>query len=350
MKRVFLSRQIRGWVFLGLVSASLAGWAETFTPVQTEVVRLETGQESRRFVGRVDAVSQVDLAFQVGGRLASLAGRPGQVLTQGEVLALLDPVDYQLALRQAEVQLDRARRDRARKAPLLANQSIPQAVYDEAVDQETLAQIALETAQQNLSYTQLSAPFDALLTRRLVEPHTLIQAGTPVMRVQDVTEWRVHISVPEDLIHRIRDPEAYEAWLLLDQGDPLPLSYREHVTEPDRVVQTYQVTLGLARSQAPDLLPGRTVTVEVRRLGASDTPRISLPLAAVTSPHSANDFRVWVVNPESGEVQPRAVEVGRIQHNRIEIRSGLSEGEQVVTRGTSRLTPGLRVRSVQSGQ
>jgi len=314
-------------------------------------VRVETLGElapaiSRRFVGRVDAVSSVNLSFQVAGRLVNLPIQQGRLLPKGSLLAELDAADYKLALEQAKVRLKQAQRDVDRKHLLLKTNSVPKAVVDEAEDQLRLAQIAVEAAERNLSYTRLEAPSDVLISRRLVDRYVNLGVGTPVVRVQDVTEFRVHISVPEDLVRLVSNPDLIKAKLLLPNNEEafIPLEYREHATEPDPVVQTYQVTFGFERPEKLNLLPGMTVAVVIMAdplLHPSDQLDI-----AVSALNTANDgsYFLWIFDPEKRQVTKRKAKVGRITGDRIELLSGAKAGEQVITSGGSHLREGMKVK------
>ena len=126
---------------LGLLNISASDAREpSANATAISSVRVETLGElapamSRRFVGRVDAVSNVNLSFQVAGRLINLPIQQGRLLPKGSLLAELDANDYKLALDQAKVRLKQAQRDVDRKHSLLKNNSVPKAVVDEAEDQ-----------------------------------------------------------------------------------------------------------------------------------------------------------------------------------------------------------------------
>ena len=325
---------------------SLSTSAQAVSSVRVETLGELAPAISRRFVGRVDAVSNVNLSFQVAGRLVNLPIQQGRLLPKGSLLAELDAADYKLALEQAKVRLKQAQRDVDRKHLLLKTNSVPKAVVDEAEDQLRLAQIAVEAAERNLSYTRLEAPSDVLITRRLADRYVNLAAGTPVVRVQDVTELRAHISVPEDLVRLVSNPDLIQAKLLLPNNEKafIPLEYREHATEPDPVVQTYQVTFGFERPEELNLLPGMTVTVVVTAdplLHSND--QLDVALSAL---NTANDgsYYLWIFDPEKRQVTKRKAKVGRITGDRIELLSGAKAGEQVITSGGSHLREGMKVK------
>lgn len=345
MKSVWIGR----WAGILLVSTLLVNPLQASTPLSSvRVVTLGASelQESRQFVGRVDAISSVDLAFQVGGRIQELPFRQGSRVEQGVTLASLDSTDYQLALERAEIEVARAERDRDRKVSLYERNSVPRAALDEAEDQLRLARVAKNLAQRDLAHTVLKAPFDALVSRRLQEEHAMTQGGAPVVRIQDVTELRVHISVPEDLIHLVTRTEDFTAWLKIPDRENLELHYREHVTEPDPVIQTYQVTLGREQHPEVDLLPGRTVKVRIEtRLPQSRKLRV--PISALQA-SSAQGFFVWIYDPATGRVESREVTTGPLGPDEVVLLSGVEAGEQVVTAGGRRLHAGMQVKPFEA--
>lgn len=338
---------VLGDVFAGADKArEVSSRAQAISSVRVETLGELAPAMSRRFVGRVDAVSSVNLSFQVAGRLIDLPVKQGRLLPKGSLLAELDANDYKLALEQAQVRLKQAQRDLDRKHSLLKSNSVPKAVVDEAEDQLRLAQIAVEAAERNLSYTRLEAPSDVLISRRLVDRFVNLAAGTPVVRVQDVTELRVHISVPEDLVRLVSNPGLIQAKLLLPNNEAafIPLEYREHATEPDPVIQTYQVTFGFERPKKLNLLPGMTVTVLVTAdplLHPAD--QLDVALSALNTAPDGSYF-LWVFDSATGQVKKRPAKVGRVNGDRIELLSGAKAGEQVITSGGSYLRDGMKVK------
>ncbi|MFN4087601.1 MAG: efflux RND transporter periplasmic adaptor subunit [Alphaproteobacteria bacterium] len=319
-------------------------------PAEPRAVRIETVGAAqrpvqRRFVGRIVALSTVDLSFQVGGRVVELPVFHGTVVPKGGLIAALDPADYRLALREAQVQREHAARDLARKRTLADRQVVARTTLEAAQTEVGLRDVALSNARRNVDYTRIEAPFDALITRRLIDNFTNVQAGQEVVRVQDVTELRVHVSIPEDLIGLVQYPErfAVEARLPARPDDPLPLEYREHATEPDRVAQTYSVQFGLARPGGTDILPGMTAAVLVGLHGAQPDGRVDLPESAVDT-DAAGAFRAWIYDAGSGTVRPRPVQLGSLGGGRVPVLAGLEAGEQVVTAGVHLLSEGMAVR------
>lgn len=332
-----------------VLSGSELRGAEQVRTVRLETLAAEASEGQRRFVGRVEALNTVDLSFQVGGRMVSIPVQQGTVVPRGGLIAELDKADYELAVREARVALDLAELDYQRNRQMLGSGAIPRATYDRALADLEMRQLALDAAQRNFAYTRIEAPFDALITRRIVDPFTQVGPGTPVVRVQDVTELRVAISVPENLMGLLQTPERFRVTAELSAlpGQLFELAYREHATEADPVTQTYQISFGLSREQAPTVLPGMTATVTVASRAGFLPPHITVPVAALDSSPDGS-FRVWVYDPVAGTVHARVVVVGALGSQRVTVNSGLEAGEQIVTAGAHLLREGMRVAPYQA--
>lgn len=318
---------------------------EVVRTVRVETVAISEALAQRRFVGRVDAAETVDLSFQVGGRLAELPVREGTIVAKGQLIAALSPTDFRLAEREAAAQFEFAKLDVERKRNLAATDTIPKVMLDEAETAFKLRRVALDNARNNLSYTRIAAPFDALVTRRLLDNHTHVGPHQPVVRIQDVSTLKVKINLPEDLIKYISaaDLLTIEAVFPGKTGKRLPLRYLEHATEADAVAQTYEVTLALQRPVDIAVLPGMTVSVEIDSPFSNGSREITIPVSAIDT-DAEGKTRVWLFDPENETVSPHPVEIGAIAAKRVPVKSGLKGGEQLVTAGGHLLHDGMSVR------
>ncbi len=313
--------------------------------VRIETIKLTEALAQRRFVGRVDALKTVDLSFQVGGRLAELPVQQGTVVAKGGLIAALDPTDFRLNEQEAKTQYAFAQLDLGRKRNLAASDTIPKIMLDEAETAFKLRQVALDNARRNLSYTRIAAPFDALVTRRLLDIHTHVAPHQAVVRVQDVSALHVKINVPEDLIRLIglADAMNIEAVFPGQPGKRLPLRYLEHATEADAVAQTYEVTLELQRTNDVTILPGMTVSVSVGTPFVNGSTEITIPLSAIDTDEDGKT-RIWLFDPQTETVSPHVIEIGAVAASRVPVLSGLIGGEHIVTAGGHLLHDGMKVR------
>jgi RND family efflux transporter MFP subunit len=131
----------------------------------------------------VAAKDERDLAFKVGGLLARVEVREGQVVRRGQVLAALDATELAAGVRAAEEGLGKARRDAARAAELAAAEAAPRSAAEDARTAEAVAEAALAAARFNLRHAALVAPDDGWVERRTAEPGEVVAPGRPVLRV-----------------------------------------------------------------------------------------------------------------------------------------------------------------------
>lgn len=303
------------------------------------------GPQGRRFVGRVAPASTVDLAFEVGGLIVEMPVLTGQTAARGRLLAALDTADFDLARRQAEARLDLAVLEFERAEDLTARGAAPVARLDDALAQKRLAEVEQDTALRRLELARLKAPVDALVTRRLVDPFSFVAAGEPVIRIQDVSEMRVVISVPESIVAMAGSGNDFTATARLAAlpGETFPLELREVVTEADPIAQTYEVSFAITAARDPRILPGMTATVEVVLDTAGEDTPPEIPLAALDTTGTA-PFRVWVFDEDSGTVSARDVDIGLPGTATVPVLSGLERGERIVAAGVRLLSEGQRVR------
>lgn len=321
----------------------------TISLAQTPIVKIETVDAtgsglSRVFFGHVVARETVDLAFQVSGQIVEFPLDEGADVPKGGLVASLDLVPFELALEQALVNNQQAQRTLDRYRQLEGNVVSPTTVQD-AETQVELTRIAVSNAERALSQATLVAPFDALVASRLVPNFSTTAAGTPVVRLHDMSDLRIEIEVPEILFRqagRNPDVEIYAEFT----GDPnrYPLGIREVNAETATVGQTYSITLGMAPTDGLTVWPGSSVKVTTTL--ATDDTVVMIPSSAVVI---ANDgsTHVMVFTPtgeREGKVTLTAVEVAATERGEVEITSGLEAGQEIVTVGASALTDGQDVR------
>lgn len=314
--------------------------------VLVQTVETTSPQSRFEFVGRVEARISVDIAFQVGGQLAELPLAEGQQIAAGDLIAQLDLEDFRRAEREARVQLQQARTDLERQQTLHERGIASQAALDSAQTQFDLRAVALETASRNLEYATLTAPFDGLVSRRLVDAFTVVSPGQPVARIQDVSELRLNIPVSEDMVATLGEDDVISVRaafpFLPDQT--FPLEFREMVAEPDNASQTYHAILALPTNLPANILPGMTATVwaEFDRDNGGEA-EILVPIRAIGYAADGSPF-VWIFTED--RVERRAVETNGVHGESVTILAGLVEGEQIVTAGVNALVEGMTVRPI----
>lgn len=312
-------------------------------PVLAATATRAVPELQRTFVGRIAARRTVDLAFEVSGRLIRLHADEGEVVPAGAPLAELDPTAFVLALDEAQVSAEQAEASYRRASALRERGVSAEASLEEVRTARDLRQIAVRAAERDLALASLSVPFEAMVAQRLLPENSLIQPGIAVLRIHDISEWRVAVSIPEALMRMGASLEdvRIEAIIGSNPVRRVPLVYRENQAQPDPVAQTFLVTFAADLPPDAGLLPGMAVAVEIDAGGNSSAGGVAVPASALL-PAPDGALLVWRIS--EGRADPVPVEVVGIVGERALVASGLAEGEMVITAGQSSLVPGQSVR------
>ena len=328
----------------------LSAWAVTAAaqdiprPVKLMMVEAPAAHLTRQFFGKVAARQTVDLAFQTAGQIVHFPAIEGGIVPAGEVIAQLDLEPFELALEQARLQRDRARRN-AERLKKLKGGAVRRASVEDAATEAGLADLALRNAEYALKHATLYAPFDALVAARMVARFATVNAGTPVVRLHDMSEIRIEIDVPEVLFQRAgRDPNVSVVARFPASETLFPVEVREFNAETSRIGQTFRVTLGMPPPGELNILPGSSVTI----LATLNRPRsrITIPASAVAigADGSASVMVFRAVEGDEGVVEAKPVELAVGSRGEFEAVAGLSIGEEIVAAGAGALKDGDRVR------
>lgn len=337
-------------------------------PVKTMTVVADQDIGDITLPGRVRAHQRVELAFkEVGGRLTELpiAGREGQEVAEGELLARIDPRDFETNLRNvqgrlreaiASLDLAKAQYERVKR---IQNQD-PGAISGAEIDrrrenvnrlQGRIKSIRAEVtaARDRLSYTRLTAPFAGLIAKRYVDNFQDVKPKQPILALEDISQVEVLIDVAENVmaVARREGEQAIEAVAVFPTAPDrkFPLELKEYATKADDATQTYQVVLEMTQPEGVNIFPGMTATVTV---GLAKNVRLDklvvIPAIAVLAEPNGKSF-VWVVDKKELTVRKQQVSVGMISGSaNIDVKEGLEGGETIAVAGILQLQEGMKVR------
>ncbi len=317
------------------------------TVVQLVDVQVQTSEKIYTFPATVLPKSTANLAFRVGGRLDKVHLTEGLFVKKGALLAKLDPTTFRLAKAKAKVQLKQAKLDLKRVKAIATKGIGSEKSVDNAQVAVELAEIDLETAASNLRYSELHAPFDALIAKRLIENQGYIKTGAVVAHLQDLSRIHFKFDVPERLVSRYRSADSHRAkasaYIDGHIDKSFDIEYLEHSTEPDPVTQTYQVVFAMDYPKGLDITPGIRATVTVKSSDETALAAVGVPINALVT---GNDDKlyVWLQDEKTQTVNKQLVSVGPMSQGWVAILSGLKAGQKVVASGASQMKPGMLVR------
>lgn len=329
---------------------------EPLRAVKVITVGAEAFSSRHEYAGEVRAQRESPLGFRVGGKLLKRQAELGQHVNAGQVLAQLDPQDYQLAASAARAQVtaaassrDLAAADFKRYQALKAQNFISGAELErhEATLKAAQAQLAQAQSQfavqgNQTGYAVLSADVAGVVTAIEAEPGQVVTAGAPVLRIAADGARDVVFSVPEDRVAAIKvgTPVSIRLWA---QGAELPGKVREVAASSDPVTRTYAVKVSIDAQKPPAL--GATASVLLDAGGAVGLPVIKLPTSALRQEGQAT--AVWLVDKASMTVKSQVIQVATADGNEAVVAAGLQPGMLVVSAGVHVLSPGQKVTLYQ---
>jgi len=323
-------------------------------------VRLATAQERElrhtlRAIGTVTAFNTVVVRSRVSGELLQLHFEEGQTVQAGDLLAQIDPREYQVALDQAlgqqqqnEAQLQSARKDLERYRLLFRQNSIARQQVEQ---QEALVkqlegarvsdQAAVDSAGLQLSYTRITAPISGRVGLRKVDQGNIVTPSDAegLVTITQTRPISVEFTLPQadaaDVLAQLRNGKRLEA-VLYDQNDIQELA-RGELMSVDNQIDVATGTLRLkARFENDDerLFPNQFVNLH---LLVSSESMLAVPTAAVQV-GSIGSF-VYVAD-DSNTVRIQRIVAGRVDGAWTAVQEGLEQGDRVVVEGTDRLRDG----------
>lgn len=313
--------------------------------------------------GTLAAVNSVDLVARIPGFVQEIPYKDGSVVKKGAVLFVIEPEPYRVKVEQAEAaeeaakaQLQQSQAEFDRQANLVKREVSTQANYDKALAQRDTDKANLEQAQVNTKlarinygYTQVTAPFDGVVSARLVSVGEYVGANNTPTKLATIVQidpiW-VNFNVSEQAVQRIRAMRGAQK----DDVSDLPIevglqteSGFPHKGHLDYAAPTLTTNTGAlaVRGVLPNpgavLLPGYYVRV---RVPGPATEQLLVPDTAIGSDQGGR--YVLMLNADD-RVEQRKVTPGRQVGPLRVIESGLKADDRVVVDGILRAIPGQKV-------
>ncbi len=329
--------------------------------VTVATVSSQTVGDKGRYVGRVDAVTTVNLVARVEGFLEKQNFQDGAFVKKGDLLYVIEKGLYEADVANAQAQLEGAQAtlknsqlDLARQKILLTEDDVPQSTVDQAeatvgANEASVgeAKANLDTAKINLGYTDIYSPIDGRIGVSNIDVGNLVDSNSGTLAtITSVDPIEVKFFMGEkDLI---KDREAglignddAKLSVRLTMADGTDFATAGKITYVGTTVEQSSDTVEMKATFAnPDnvLIPGQFVNVIVEDSDPQKTPVV--PQSAVQL-DSTGHF-VYLVDKDN-KVERRDVKLGRQSGTVWEVSSGLKDGDRVITQGLQRVHPGITV-------
>lgn len=336
---------------------------EIVRPVRAMQVADSSALKGRKFPGRARAAQEVELSFRVSGPLIALPVKVGDTVKKGDVVARIDPRDFNVQLKNVQAQLQQAQAT-AKKAVADVKRLdgvraknpdfVAQIDYDAAIQNRdagaanvSAIRASVAAAKDQLQYTTLTAPFAGVVVDTYVENFEDVREKQPIVRIVDNSRIEFVINIPENLIALA--PRAKNIKVEFDAfpGAPVDAEIKEIGTEASAATRTYPVTLVMEQPEGKTILPGMVGNAFGEPPAGSQISGVEVPVTAVFTDEAGGKSFVWIIDESAKTVSRRAVTAGELTERGVLVSEGLSAGEWIATAGVHYLREGQPVRLLE---
>lgn len=342
---------------LGVTLAQSAEKPEYTLQVVVQKAHQSDVSKPLNVTGTIAAAKSSDLAFRVGGTVVERLVQTGDTVKAGQVLARLGTAELEANITAAEAGVasakatfDLATSDLARQKSLLDKGFATRSTYEQStksVDvaqaQLNIAKSQLQIAQDNLSYAELKAGSDGVVTAVNVEIGQVVQAGQAVVTIANGNARQAVFDVSDALMASAEIKKA-EIFLVADPSVKAKVQLAE-------VSPTVNVRTGTVRIKADIIDPPARMTLGAAVAGTgSSLPISGFPLPSGALSRASGEPIVWVVDPTTNKAAPRKVNLLQYIGQTMVVSGDIKEGDLVVTKGSIFLSPDLVVKYTEAAR
>lgn len=309
--------------------------------VKVDTVKIYGYAGSAAFPGKVVASSDISLAFRVSGPILKVNVDIGAYVYKGQVLAQIDPRDYEVQLAATEAEYRQIKNEAERITALYEKGTVTPNNYDKVRYGFQQISAKYDAHQNALKDTKLLAPCDGYIQKLFFHSGETVSAGMPVISMISKGSGEVEINIPSSDYIRRDNFDSYFCTVDIYPGKTFPLEL-VGITRKANMNQLYTMRFRLTGHDRDMPGPGMSTMVTIR-YKAEDAQTVSLPLTSVFESDSRS--MVWVYDSASETISARPVTLLQILTNGTAVVSaGLTVGEIVLSAGVHSVKEGEKVK------
>ncbi|HZK07300.1 MAG TPA: efflux RND transporter periplasmic adaptor subunit [Bacteroidales bacterium] len=301
--------------------------------VKTAWVHQDSLPEQKQFPATVKENQKINLAFRVAGPIRKILVKEGDYVKKGQLIAEMDSRDYEVQKAAAQAQTEQLRSEYARVEQLHQRNSVSDNDYEKMKAGKEMAEANLKNANDQLNDTRLYAPFTGYVSEVMFDDGAMVNHGTPIATLVDVSKLRVELNVPPSMFLK-RDAITKIECLQEDiPGKTFAFTMDNYSINANNN-GLYTIYLHHEPEANSLLSPGMNVSVNVY-YAVPYTSQVSLPASAVFEKDNQN--YVWLV--ENNTIHSRKIVLSKqIRDGHLQVSEGLKAGDQVVIGGLNLLS------------
>jgi RND family efflux transporter MFP subunit len=298
------------------------------------------------YPGKTKSAEETSVGFRVAGTIQRVLVQEGQFVKKGQLLAEMDPRDYQVQLAATQAEYDQVKAEAERVIALYNENGTTASNYDRA--RYGLQQMTekLEHHKHQLADTRIYAPFSGYVQTKLRSAGETVAAGMPVVTLFNDADVEIEVYVPASDYARQNSLISATCAFDVTPGVTYPLEI-VRVSKEANASQLYAARLRIKGGyDHKKITPGMSTMVYASYHAEGEENGVLVPVTAVLRKNEA--CSVFVFDKKAGAVHQRTVEVGRIDsEGNIQVLKGLQPNETVVCAGVRYLTDGQQVKEME---
>ena len=300
--------------------------------------------EKLSVVANLQANEMVELKSETDGVVSEIGFEEGHKVKAGQLLVRLDESKFAASLAQTEANFKLAESSYQRAKQLFNDKLIAQQEFDQTAATFQANQANVDFARRQLRDARIVAPFDGVMSSRLISPGQVISRNQVLTWIIDLDPIKVEFQLPEKFLGQVAVSQKIEASVAAYPGKRFggEVFFVSPFVDPTN--RTAQIK---GRIPNPEMVlkPGMFANMDL--LLSMRDEAIVIPETAVTQILEQSKAQIYVVD-DSGTAQLRTVDMGVRQAGTIEVLKGLREGEKVIIEGLQKVAPGVKVRTASA--
>ncbi len=286
--------------------------------------------------GTILANESTEIHPEVSGRVVQLHVREGSFVSKGALLAKLYDGDLQAQLKKLEVQLKIAEQTEQRQAQLIKIQGISQQEYDLSLLQVSNLKADMDIIREGIRKTEIRAPFNGKLGLKNISEGAYVTSATIVTTISQINQLKIQFNVPEKYGSQLKNGQSINFTI---DGSTKTFTANILAAEVQMDENTRSLAIrGLVKNSDPALIPG--VFAKVKIVLGQSLDAIMIP-TIVVQPQGRKKL---VYLYKDGKSMPVDITTGVRDSSNVQVLTGLSAGDTVITTGLLFLRPGADVK------
>ncbi len=320
---------------------------EAYSPAQST-------NEGFYLSGEVTAKQTANISTRMMGYVTKIYVKPGDKVASGQLLVSISSDDIlakkaqiQAMITEAEAAAKNAQRDYERFKTLLNQNSVSDKELENVALQNTSMNAKVQIARQQmnevnamLSYTNIRAPFSGVVTQKMVDEGSMANPGMPILTIEQNGELQVIASIPENYIQYVKVGDVAKMELK-SLGASIDGKVSELSPSAFRTGGQYSMKLAIDTKDKENIRPGMYVNILIpNKTSENITSKIMLDKSSIVYRDQLTG--VYVIDDQS-QVNLRWIRLGKTIGNQVEVLSGLSQNDEIVSKAEGKLYNGVKV-------